>query len=198
MKLVLIAFISYLMGCFSAAYFVSKKISQVDIRDHGSGNSGTTNVLRVVGKKAAIITLICDLFKGVIATLIGRYLGGDLGIAIAGIFVVIGHNWPVFLNFKGGKGIATSIGIMLVVDYKLAVIALLIWLFIVIITNYVSLASLSLLFSYTILFIIKYRSQLSDKYMYVFLFIALFISSVVRHKENIKRLLSGTENKLRR
>lgn len=198
MKLVLIAIVSYLIGCFSAAYVISRITSEIDIREHGSGNSGSTNVLRVLGKKAALYTLVCDLLKGVLASYIGKYIGGDIGQVVAGVFVVVGHNWPVFLDFKGGKGVATSIGILLTINFKITLVCLIIWLLIVIVTNYVSLASISFLLSFPIIYYIIFRDIISEKYEYLILGVILFLLGVLRHKENIKRLISGTENKLRR
>ena len=116
MKYVLVSIIAYLLGNIATSYIVSKVFGKIDIRDYGSGNAGSTNVFRVLGAKAAVIAFLGDVLKGTAAVLIGRYIGGSYGEILAGIFVIIGHNWPVFLGGKGGKGIATTIGLMLPID----------------------------------------------------------------------------------
>ena len=146
---ILDAIIAYLLGSISFSVIFSKKIAGIDVREEGSKNAGTTNVLRTVGKKAAALTLICDILKGVIAVLIGyaisfitKDLNAALLVQIAGIFAIIGHTFPVFFKFKGGKGIATSLGILLLVNYQIGLICLVFWLIIVIFTRMVSLGSI--------------------------------------------------------
>ena len=121
MKYVLVSIIAYLMGNIATAYLVSRAVGKIDIRKHGSGNSGSTNVLRVLGAKPAAIVFLGDVLKGTAAVLIGGYIGGGYGEILAGIFVVAGHNWPILLGGKGGKGIATTIGLMLTI-YPIAMI----------------------------------------------------------------------------
>src|SRR5690554_4139407 len=116
MKVVLTVTVSYLLGCFSSAYFLGKMAKNIDIREYGSGNAGATNALRVMGKKIGALTFILDILKGIIAVIIGNKLLGLDGKLLAGIFVVLGHNFPVFLNFKGGKGVATSLGVLMMVN----------------------------------------------------------------------------------
>ena len=121
---IIVSVIAYLLGSISFSIIISKKMAGFDVRDKGSKNAGSTNVLRTVGKKAAIITLICDCLKGVIAILIA-YIAGNIAknldrallIQLAGIFVVLGHTFPVFFKFKGGKGVATSLGVLLMVNW---------------------------------------------------------------------------------
>ena len=115
-KYVLVSVIAYLLGNFSTSYLISRAAGKIDIRKYGSGNAGSTNVLRVLGVKAAAVAFLGDLLKGTAAVLIGKQLGGSYGEIVAGISVVLGHNWPVFLKFKGGKGIATTIGLMIPID----------------------------------------------------------------------------------
>ena len=117
---ILMAVIAYLIGSISFSVIISKKMAGFDVREKGSGNAGSTNVLRTVGKKAAAITLICDVLKGVIAILIAMIIGNifknvdkELIVQIAGIAVVLGHTFPIFFGFKGGKGVATSLGVLL-------------------------------------------------------------------------------------
>ena len=119
---IIVAVIAYLLGSISFSVIISKKMAGFDVREKGSGNAGTTNVLRSVGKKAAILTLICDVLKGVLAVLVA-YIAGNivkegvdraLLIQIAGLLVVVGHTFPIFFGFKGGKGIATALGVLLI------------------------------------------------------------------------------------
>lgn len=143
MYALLTAGIAYLIGCINNAYILTKYTRKIDIRNYGSGNAGATNVLRVLGYKAAAPVFALDVLKGVIAVLIGKYLMGTTGAMIAGIAVVCGHNWPVFLKFRGGKGIATSIGVVMTVSPFLGIIALAIGVIIIALTKYVSLGSMA-------------------------------------------------------
>ena len=121
---IIMAIVAYLIGSISFSVIISKKMAGFDVREKGSGNAGSTNMLRSVGKKAAAITLICDILKGVVAILIAIILGNifknsnkELLLQIAGIAVVLGHTFPIFFGFKGGKGVATSLGILLMSNY---------------------------------------------------------------------------------
>ena len=127
--IIAIAIIAYLIGSINFSIILSKKIAGFDVRQKGSGNAGTTNMLRSVGKKAAVITLICDILKGVVAILIAIILGNivptqnkALLVQVAGIFVILGHTFPIFFGFKGGKGVATSLGILLMSNWKIGLI----------------------------------------------------------------------------
>lgn len=193
MKVFLTMLISYLIGCFSSAYFLGKISMKIDIRSYGSGNAGATNALRVLGKKMGVITLVLDVFKGILAVIIGSKIMDFNGELLAGIFVVIGHNWPIFLDFKGGKGVATSLGVLLMFDWKVALICLAIAIIVVTITKYVSLGSIiaSIIAPILIFLISKDSSGL--------LFLVTFglgLLSVFRHKANIKRLIKGEESKI--
>ena len=141
-KVIFCIIISYLLGNISGGMIFGKLLFNKDIRDYGSKNAGTTNALRVFGIKAGALTFIVDVLKSLLACFIGMKLLGLSGILLAGIFVVIGHNWPIFLNFKGGKGIASSFGFIIFLDYKIAIVAILIFVTIVILTKYISLASM--------------------------------------------------------
>lgn len=193
MDIVLTILISYLIGCFSPAYFLGKFVKNVDIRNHGSGNAGTTNALRVFGKKIAIFTFLIDISKGIIAILIGRYILGVEGSYLSGIFVVLGHNWPVFLKFKGGKGIATSLGVLFILNWKLGLICLLIGVTFIVFTKYVSLGSIMASISAPIISFIITR-EVNDYLFLTTLFLGVL--SIFRHRANIERLLKGKENKL--
>ncbi|AIS52679.1 glycerol-3-phosphate acyltransferase PlsY [Thermoanaerobacter kivui] len=191
MYAVLTAIIAYLIGCINNAYIFTKYTRNIDIRNYGSGNAGATNVLRVLGYKAAAPVFALDVLKGVIAVLIGKYLIGNTGAMIAGIAVVCGHNWPVFLKFKGGKGIATSIGVIMTVSPILGLIALAIGVTVVVLTKYVSLGSITGTVTFVLLNAIFWDST------QIFIFSLILASlAIFQHRSNIKRLLTGTESKL--
>ena len=143
---IIMAIIGYCIGSVNFSVILSKKMAGFDIREKGSGNAGTTNMLRAVGKKAAAITLICDILKGVVAIIIAIILGKiisdsnkELLLQIAGISVVLGHTFPIFFGFKGGKGVATSLGILLMSNWKIGLICLVFALILMILTKMVSL-----------------------------------------------------------
>lgn len=193
MRVILVIFIGYIVGCFSPSYYFGKIFKNKDIRDYGSGNAGTTNALRVFGKKFGILTFIMDIVKGALAVLIGRWLMGFDGGLLAAIFVVLGHNWPVFLGFKGGKGIATSFGVLLMIHWQIGIIAFIIFIAVIALTRYVSLGSISATLFAPLALIITNRTASKNLYLTM---IFLGILALYRHKENIKRLLKGEENKL--
>ena len=145
---ILMAVIAYLIGSISFSVIISKKMAGFDVREKGSGNAGSTNVLRTVGKKAAAITLICDVLKGVIAILIAMIIGNifknvdkELIVQIAGIAVVLGHTFPIFFGFKGGKGVATSLGVLLMSNWQIGLICLVFALVLMVLTKMVSVGS---------------------------------------------------------
>lgn len=192
----IIIIVAYLLGNISTSYIVAKKLAGVDIRTQGSGNAGSTNVLRTLGKKAGALTFIGDVLKGLIAVLLAKFIAyiAHLDQAtcayIAVVAVVLGHNYPVFLGFKGGKGVATSLGSMLGMNPIIALTCLGFFIIIVAITKYVSLGSILGIGLSPIIMIINHN----NKGVLVTLF--LTISVVLTHKENIKRLLKGTERKI--
>ncbi len=196
---------SYLIGSISSAVIISKTIFGRDIREEGSGNAGATNMLRTHGKKMGALTLILDVLKGVIAVLIGflikNIVSGDEFILriipfIAGLFVILGHNFPVFFNFRGGKGVATSLGVVLTLNYKVALIVAIIALLVMVITRYVSLGSVLA----GVLYVAVDLSYMifTDNFYYPELIFSVLVGGllIIRHRQNIKRLLNGTENKL--
>ena len=185
---ILIVIIAYLLGNISTSYIIAKKMMGVDIRTQGSGNAGSTNVLRTLGKKAGAMTFIGDLLKGVIAVLIGKLIATAGYLAVVG--VVCGHNWPAFLGFRGGKGVATSLGSMIAINPVLALSCFGIFLVIVAITKYVSLGAIIGISMSPIMMVFTKNS----KGLIATLF--LTVSVIYTHRENIKRLLSGTERKL--
>lgn len=193
MNILLVFIGSYLIGSFSSSYILGKMIRDLDIREHGSGNAGATNALRVMGVGIAALTFIMDAFKGFLAIQLGKYLMGYDGALLASIFVVIGHNYPVFLNFKGGKGIATSLGIILTLNWKVALICLSVWIIITLLTRYISLASILGVVVAPIALNVLF-SPVDIKLNLTILF--LVTSAIIRHKDNIYRLINGTENKI--
>ena len=142
--------IAYAIGSINFPVLISRKMAGFDVREKGSGNAGTTNVLRTVGKKAAALTLLCDILKGVVSILIAIIIGKiakDLSPAIlvevAALAVVIGHTFPIFFEFRGGKGVATSLGVILLINWKIGLICLLFGVILIAITRMVSLGSIS-------------------------------------------------------
>jgi glycerol-3-phosphate acyltransferase PlsY len=185
---------SYLLGSVPFGLIFSRLLSDVDVRTIGSGNIGATNVLRAAGKAAAILTLLADVLKGLIPVLLLRYyLHDDIVTALSGAAVILGHNFSVFLKFKGGKGVATSFGVVLGIAPLTGSICLIIWMLVAYIWRYSSLAAL---LSFTCYLGSTFLSS-SEQSKYNGL-LALFIFGMIyyRHRENIRRLLSGTEPKI--
>ena len=213
--LILTAVISYLLGSCNSAIIVCKLWKKTDIRTVGSKNAGLTNTLRVFGKGPAILTLLGDLAKGVIAVLISRWIFTLLGTGlpvtteigteystifvgyIAGFFAIIGHIFPLYYGFKGGKGILVSASILLVIDPVTFCIVIPFFALIVVLTRYVSVSSISAAIAYPIItyFVQKYIMDYPYVWLHVILVICTSILLIYMHKENIKRLKAGTENK---
>ncbi len=205
---IIMAIIAYLIGSVNFSIIISKKIAGFDVREKGSGNAGTTNMLRSVGKKAALITLVCDILKGVISIVIAIILGNiikdsnkELLLQIAGISVVLGHTFPIFFQFKGGKGVATSLGILLMSNWQIGLICLVFALVLMILTRMVSLGSCAaaVLFPVLTLFINQHYTILTEgKSGSVYLIYSIILAIIVlyNHRENIKRIMNGTENRL--
>ena len=191
----LLAVASYLLGCVSLSILMSKKMFGSDVRGMGSGNAGATNMARVFGLSAGVLTLIADAIKAAIAMFVGNLLFGELGICIAGIASLLGHCYPVFYGFKGGKGIATSLGMILVISPVLALSLLAVELVIVAVTRYMSLASISVTVAYPLLNIILFRGH--ENYgLFVFFSIVCGLLSLYCHRGNLMRLIRGEENRL--
>jgi len=200
---IIVGIIAYAIGSINFSILISKKVAGFDVREKGSGNAGTTNMLRTVGKLPALITLICDILKGVIAIGIALFVGCvtgvknvDVLVQISGILVIIGHTFPVFFKFKGGKGIATSLGVLLMTNWQIGIICLVFALVLIILTKMVSVGSLAsaILFPVLTLFIDNTHFIVQGNYFIYSSIIAVII--VFNHRTNIRRLLSGTENKL--
>ena len=204
----IVGIVAYLIGSVSFSVIFSKKIAGFDVREKGSGNAGTTNMLRSVGKKAAAITLICDILKGVISIVIAIIVGNiaknldrELLLQIAGIAVVLGHTFPIFFGFKGGKGVATSLGVLLMSNWQIGLICLVFAVVLMALTRMVSLGSCAaaVLFPVLTLFINQHYTVLTDGKsgrVYFVYSVILAIIVLYNHRSNIKRILNGTENKL--
>ena len=205
---IIMLLIAYAIGSVNFSVIFSKKIAGFDIREKGSGNAGSTNMLRSVGKGAAALTLLCDILKGVVAISIAIILGNmiknsnkELLLQIAGIAVVVGHTFPIFFKFKGGKGVATSLGILLMSNWQIGLICLVFALVLMAFTRMVSLGSCSaaVLFPILTLFIdTNYTVLTEGKSGKVYFIYSLILAGIVlfNHRENIKRMLNGKENKL--
>ncbi|MBO6243576.1 MAG: glycerol-3-phosphate 1-O-acyltransferase PlsY [Clostridia bacterium] len=198
------AIIAYLIGSINFSVIFSKKFAGFDVREKGSGNAGTTNMLRSVGKKAAAITLVCDILKGVVAILIAIFLGNlfnaqnkSILVQIAGIAVVVGHTFPVFFGFKGGKGVATSLGILIMSNWEIGLICLAVGVTLIAITKMVSVGSCSTAILFAVLtYFIKDNYIVSEGSGYLVYSIILAVFILFNHRSNIVRLIHGKENKI--
>lgn len=196
-KILICLVLGYCFGCISTGYIVGKA-NKIDIRKYGSGNAGTTNALRTLGWKAGLLTFLGDALKAIIPILLIRlvifpdYEALNLLMLYTGLGAVLGHNFPFWLHFKGGKGIAATGGVMLAYDWRLAMAALVVFLIIVVITRYVSLGSLVISILLPIWIIIFYPGNLHM----IIVGIIFTLSAFIKHRSNIKRLISGTENKI--
>jgi len=198
-RIIMAVICSYLLGCIPTSFIFGKLIKKIDIRQYGSHNVGATNAIRVLGIKIGIVTLLIDIAKGFFAIHIGKLIIQDpenILIICFGLAAILGHIFTVFLNFKGGKGVATFAGVLIALAPIPFLIALLIFFLIVWITRYVSLGSiLAGIVLLIVEIIINIRSAFSElEYLIFFFIIVMFI--IIRHKKNINRLISGTENKI--
>lgn len=197
------AILAYAIGSIMFSVIVSRKLAGFDVREKGSKNAGSTNMLRTVGKKGAIITLICDILKGVIAILIAMLIAKIANITepskillmkyIAGFAVILGHTYPIFFEFRGGKGVATSLGVLLMLNWKIGLIALIFALLLMAFTKMVSVGSISAAILYPILVLF-----IEDRKSFGVILISWLIAILVifNHRTNIKRLKEGKENKI--
>ncbi len=194
-RILIAGIIGYALGNVSSGILVAKLYGIKDIRKQGSGNAGTTNVLRTLGWVPSVLTLLGDCLKGLIAALIGKWLGGDLGLLVGGTCAVIGHDFPAAFGFKGGKGIATSWGMIFAVSPWIALILLALVLVIVGVSRYMSVGSIAAAVLYPILTLIfKRRSAAYGLYVGFALFAGAL--AIFCHRANIGRLLRGEENRL--
>lgn len=201
--IILCLFIGYIFGCFQTGYIYGK-CHGIDIRQYGSGNAGTTNTLRVLGKKAGYITYLGDALKAIIAILLVEHLvygqllvpslSFQLLLAYTGLGVAFGHNYPFYLKFKGGKGIAVTSGVMLALDLRIGLIGIIGFFIIFLATRYVSVGSLYMSLAFPVCVLILYPGQ-----WHLFAVSVVFwLMAWMRHRENIKRLMHGNENRFER
>lgn len=196
-RIILSAVIGYLLGSINTSLVVGKLFYKKDVREYGSGNAGATNTLRTLGKTAALLVVIGDSLKGILACLIGRWLGREAfpgvygGEYAAGIMAVIGHNWPLYFGFRGGKGVMTAFAVVLMFSPRAALICLLLFIVIVALTRYVSLGSIVSGIAFPVV-----AWLLGEPLMLILTGVLLALLIVFRHSANIKRLLEGNEKKL--
>lgn len=208
---IIIAVLSYLLGSLNFGVILSNTLKKDDVRTHGSGNAGSTNMMRNYGKKYGIMTIAGDMLKVVVAIYIGYFILSLFGFSVsdgsapkifevdlkmfakclAGLFCVLGHIFPIFFKFKGGKGVATSGGMVFVIDWRIALILLAVFIITVAITKYVSLGSIFMALLYPVFIYVFYRSAALTLISAVFTVIV-----VTAHRENIKKLINKTESKV--
>ncbi len=196
----------YLLGSLNASIIIGKVLG-VDIRKEGSKNAGMTNALRVLGKKTAAMVFLFDLLKAIISVLLAGFAAKALypeakemvqfAQYLSGFGAVLGHNFPVYFGFRGGKGILASWGVIMILDYRIALLLLLVFALVVSVTRYVSLASITSAILYP-LFVIAFNVNLDDVTVPYYIALSLVVSvlAIYRHRANISRLKSGTESKL--
>ena len=195
LKYVLIAVVGYLLGNISVGILVAKLYGIKDIRKVGSGNAGSTNVLRNLGWLPSVLTLVGDCLKSFIAAKLGRYLAGDVGLLIGGTAAILGHDFPVFFKFKGGKGIAASLGMILTINPWLGIGLTAVVVLIAALTGYVSLGSITVSVVYTFCIAVLLRGN-AHYWAYIGFSIFASLLSLFCHRKNIQRLLHHEENKL--
>ena len=186
------AAVAYLLGSISTGVIVSKAYANVDIRKHGSGNVGMTNVMRTLGWLPSFLTFLGDAVKGALATYLGYLIAGEIGMHIGGVFAVVGHNWPLYFHFRGGKGMSTSLGYLLVFAWLVGLIELGVQLLVVVITGLMSLASIATAILLPVLAAVMKPGNTA----FLVASAVLCAMALYSHRENIKRLAEGKENKL--
>lgn len=196
LEIIAILIASYLIGSITTGDVVAR-IKKVNLRDHGSGNVGATNAFRTMGSTSGIIVLLGDTLKGVIAVLLGNLIGKIPGLGIdlnifSGVCAIIGHNWPIFAGFKGGKGIAVTLGVVIAMTPNILIVLGPVWVIVFVSFGYVSLASLAAAFLYPFSVYFFYPA---DIYKILFA-ILIAIMAIYRHKTNIVRLIKGEEHKI--
>ena len=194
---VLVAVVGYLLGSINTSLVVGRFYG-VDVRKHGSGNAGMTNTLRTLGKLPAVLVIAGDVLKGVLACLIGLFVTGDvkdigyIGVMAGGISAIIGHNWPLYFGFKGGKGILTSFAVVLMMDWRIGLILFGVFLVVVLLTRYISLGSVTA----SVLFpLVSLLPVFGQSYIFSLFASVLALMAIYRHRSNIVRIVNGTESK---
>lgn len=190
--LVVIALLlGYALGNFSSAYLLGRWIGGFDIREQGSGNAGATNVMRTLGWRYGVLVFTLDIIKGAAAAALGFWLAGNFGLAAAGIGVVLGHDYPAALGFRGGKGIAATTGVLLSLIPIPTLVGILVFVLIILGTRMVSVASLTFVSGMAV-----YTILTNQPLYLIALAVIAAIFAIVRHKDNIRRVLAGVENKI--
>lgn len=193
MSYVIVVILSYVIGSVPSGLILGKTFWNVDLRQHGSKNIGATNAWRTLGKLPGFIVFVADLLKGMIGVYLGMLIvGTSTAMIIGGIMAIIGHSLSLFLKFKGGKGVATGLGVLIMLMPSVSAIVFLIWLVIVLISKYVSLASI---IAAVFVPVCAFAAGMSYDYVAFGIVAALFV--IYRHKSNIVRLINGTENKIK-
>ena len=187
-KIIVCAVLAYFLGTIQTAIILSNAVPKQDIRNFGSGNAGSTNMIRTFGWGMGSLTFIGDLAKGALTTLICSWIGGDWCMFAGGIACIVGHVWPIQYGFRGGKGVAATFGVMLAVNPLVALITFAACLIVALITRFVSIASLLGVVAFFV------ASLFMGRLAIVLLFLALMLLVFFTHRENIARLINGTEN----
>lgn len=191
-KLPLIAVIGYFLGNFQTGVIVSKLIGNFDVREEGSRSAGTTNVLRTMGWVPSVMTLVGDVLKGLLAAWLGLALGGVWGMRLGGLCAIIGHNWPALFHFKGGKGIATSLGVVLMINPLIGLCLVICQAVVLALTHTMSVASIA---SACLLSVLTLIFQHGDMWAVIFALVVTALA-LFSHRANLSRLIKRNENKL--
>lgn len=189
---------SYLLGSIPVGWIVARLFFKTDIRSKGSGNIGATNALRQFGTAVGLIVLLLDMSKGIIAVLLAKsiYGSGTMMVVICGLLAILGHVFPIWLKFKGGKGVATAAGVFIALTPISLLIALLVFIVVVVITRYVSLGSIVAALSLLAVNLMSFFRQPNKDYALLILVVLIVAMIIYKHKENIARLIRGNENKI--
>ena len=192
----LILFLGYLFGSFPSGYLAGRIAKGIDIRSLGSGSTGATNVLRHIGKRAAITVFLIDVFKGILSILIAKYfILNDSWQVAMGLSALIGHIWPVWLNWKGGKAVATGLGVFLGLSWQVGLATLGVFILMIVLFRIVSLASVSASLALPLIMFISFKNS-SISLPFLLISILAMILVIWRHRENILRLMKGKEPKI--
>lgn len=193
LELIVAAAVSYVLGSVPNGLILGRAVWGIDLRQHGSKNIGATNAWRTIGKAGGISIFVLDMLKGAVSAYLGIHLGGsELAGIICGLLAIAGHSWSIFLGFKGGKGVATGLGVIFMLMPWVTLIVFAVWFVIVRLTGYVSLASMV---GAVLVPVLALLFSLHTEFLVLGLIAAVFI--VYRHKANISRLLNGTESKIK-
>ncbi|WP_036728717.1 glycerol-3-phosphate 1-O-acyltransferase PlsY [Peptoniphilus mikwangii] len=194
MTVLITIIISYLVGSISGSYIIGKVFLNKDVRKYGSGNAGTTNAIRVFGIKWGIITFLIDFLKGIIIVLLSKniFKVNETLVLINILFGIVGHDYPFYMKFKGGKGVATTLGALLITNFQLTFFCFLIWIFVTMASKMVSLGSIFFFVSIIVLFL-SFSSYNNIGLSIIFV---IGLLGIYKHRSNIKRIINGTENKI--